>query len=113
VSSQATVSPSMMQERERSQESASAISGKRRVRSLPGRLHSRAVFAGNNPKAIMLSLVQPIAAGGQLIGFSREAWRDEPGREGTLQHVHQLKLANHNCNFYRVRARVLLPSAWS
>ena len=30
--------PSMMHERERSRESAATISGKRRVRSLPGRL---------------------------------------------------------------------------
>src|SRR6266404_2730842 len=37
-SSQATASPSMMQERERRRASASTISGKRRVRSLPGRL---------------------------------------------------------------------------
>jgi hypothetical protein len=36
--SQATALPSMMQERERSRESASTISGKRWVRSLPGRL---------------------------------------------------------------------------
>jgi hypothetical protein len=27
-----------------------------------------------------------LAAGRQLIGFGREARRDEPGREGTLQH---------------------------
>jgi hypothetical protein len=30
----------------------------------------------------VLDLMQPIAAGGQLIGFGREARRDEPGREG-------------------------------
>src|SRR5262245_48298037 len=41
LSLQATASPSMMQERERSRESASTISGKRRVKSLPGRLYSR------------------------------------------------------------------------
>jgi hypothetical protein len=38
LSSQATASPSMMQERERRRASASTISGKRWVRSLPGRL---------------------------------------------------------------------------
>jgi hypothetical protein len=38
LSSQATASPSMMQERERKRASASTISGKRWVRSLPGRL---------------------------------------------------------------------------
>jgi hypothetical protein len=31
----------------------------------------------------VLDLVQPSAAGGQLIGFGGEARRDEPGREGT------------------------------
>jgi hypothetical protein len=30
--------------------------------------------------------VQPLAAGRQLRGFGWEARRDEPGREGTLQH---------------------------
>ena len=35
----------------------------------------------------MLDFMQPLAAGRQLIGFGREARRDEPGREGTLQHV--------------------------
>src|SRR5262249_52715152 len=38
LSSQATASPSMMQERERRRANVSTISGKRRVRSLPGRL---------------------------------------------------------------------------
>jgi hypothetical protein len=61
--------------------------------------HARAVLPGNNPKAIMLDLVQPLAARGQLIGFGRKARRDEPGREGTLGHAEQLALANHNCNF--------------
>jgi hypothetical protein len=39
-SSQDTASPSMMQDRDRSRDSASTISGKRWVRSLPGRLYS-------------------------------------------------------------------------
>ena len=30
--------------------------------------------------------MQPLAVGGQLIGFGWETRRDEPGREGTLQH---------------------------
>jgi hypothetical protein len=38
LSSHATASPSMMQERERRRASVSMISGKRRLRSLPGRL---------------------------------------------------------------------------
>src|SRR5262249_28241184 len=48
--------------------------------------HSRAVLPGDNPKTVVLDLVQPLAAGRQLIGFGWEARRDEPGREGTLQH---------------------------
>jgi hypothetical protein len=38
VSSQATASPSMMIERERSRTNASTMSGNRHVKSLPGRL---------------------------------------------------------------------------
>src|SRR5262245_33894001 len=49
--------------------------------------HSRAVLPGDNPKAIVLDLVQPLAAGWQFIGFGWKARRDEPGRDGTLQHV--------------------------
>jgi hypothetical protein len=41
----------------------------------------RAVFPGNNPKAIVLDLVQPLAAGRQLVG-DWEARRDEPGGSG-------------------------------
>src|SRR6516225_352533 len=48
--------------------------------------HSLAVLAGNDAEAVVLDLVQPLAAGRQLIGLSRKARRDEPGREGTLQH---------------------------
>ena len=47
-------------------------------------LHLRAFLAGNDAEAVMLDFVQPLAARGQLIGFGREARRDEPGREGTL-----------------------------
>jgi hypothetical protein len=36
------------------------------------------------PEAVMLDLVQPLAAGWQLIGFGWKARRDEPGREGAL-----------------------------
>jgi hypothetical protein len=31
--------------------------------------------------------VQPLAAGWQFVGFGWEARRNEPGRQGTLQHV--------------------------
>jgi hypothetical protein len=36
---------------------------------------------------IVLNLVQPETAGRQCLGLYRKARRDEPGREGTLQHV--------------------------
>ena len=41
---------------------------------------------GDDSESIVLDLVQPQAAGRQLTGFGWEARRDEPGREGTLQH---------------------------
>ena len=44
--------------------------------------HPLAVLAGDDAKAIVLDLVQPLAAGWQLIGFGWETRRDEPGREG-------------------------------
>jgi hypothetical protein len=43
--------------------------------------HLRAVLAGNDAKAVVLDLMQPLAAGWQLIGFGWKARRDEPGRE--------------------------------
>jgi len=60
--------------------------------------HSRPVLPGDNPKAIMLDLVQPLAAGRQPCGFDRKARRDEPGREGTLQHADLIKSGNGYCN---------------
>jgi hypothetical protein len=45
--------------------------------------HLRAVLPGDDPKAIVLDLMQPLAAGRQLISLAWEARRDEPGREGT------------------------------
>jgi ATP-binding cassette subfamily B protein len=59
----------------------------RRLPSLLARAHSRPVLAGDNPETIVLDLVQPLAARRQVRGFCRKARRDEPGREGTLQHV--------------------------
>jgi len=44
----------------------------------------RAVLAGDHAEAVVLDLVQPLAARRQSIGFGRKARRDEPGREGTL-----------------------------
>ena len=55
--------------------------------------HSRAVLAGNNAEAVVLDLMQPLAAGRQFIGFGRKARRDEPGGQGTLQHVGTNKVA--------------------
>src|SRR5262249_57427538 len=107
LSSQATASPSMMQERERKRANVSTISGKRRVKSLPGRPYSRTrapVLAGNDAEAVMLDLVQPQAAGRQLIGFGGEARRDEPGREGRLQHAYLIELSNGDCNFTTLRS---------
>jgi hypothetical protein len=45
------------------------------------------VLPGDDPKPVVLDLVQPLAALGQFCGFDRKARRDEPGREGTLQHA--------------------------
>ena len=75
----------MMQERERSRASASAISGNCRVRSLPGRLepHPRAVLAGNDAEAVVLDLMQPDDAGGRSWGFCGQARLDEAGGQGT------------------------------
>jgi hypothetical protein len=49
--------------------------------------HPVAILARDNPEAIVLDLVQPQVAGGQLVGLCGKARRDESGREGTLQHV--------------------------
>jgi hypothetical protein len=46
----------------------------------------------------MLDFMQPLAAGGQLIGFGWEARRNESRREGMLQHAGQIKLCNSDCN---------------
>jgi hypothetical protein len=49
----------------------------------PGRVQRlSASLAGNDAEAVVLDLVQPLAAGRQFIGFGWEARRDEPGREG-------------------------------
>jgi len=43
--------------------------------------HLRAVLSGDDPKTIMLNLMQPFAARGQLVGSGWETRRNEPGRE--------------------------------
>jgi hypothetical protein len=50
-------------------------------------LHPCAVLSGDDAEAVVLDFVQPLAAGRQLVGLCGKARRDEPGREGTLQHV--------------------------
>ena len=47
---------------------------------------SQSSLAGNDAEAVVLDLMQPLAAGRQFRGFGWEARRDEPGRKGTLQH---------------------------
>src|SRR5262245_14116559 len=54
--------------------------------------HLRVLLAGNDAEAVMLDFMQPLAAAGQLIGFGWETRRDEPGREGTPQHVEKSKV---------------------
>jgi hypothetical protein len=67
---QATASPPMVQDRERSRASASTMSGKRWVRSLPGpavELHPLAFLAGDDPD-VVLNLMHPQIAGRRLGG---------------------------------------------
>jgi hypothetical protein len=42
--------------------------------------HLHALLAGNDAEAVVLDLVQPLAAGRQLVSLGRKARRDEPGR---------------------------------
>src|SRR6516162_10092527 len=53
--------------------------------------HLCAVLAGNDAEAVVLDLMQPLAAGRQLVGFGWETRRDDSGRQGTLQHVDKNK----------------------
>src|SRR5262245_4809141 len=102
----------MMQERERRRANVSTISGKRRgevVARAAVEPHLRASLAGNDAEAVMLDLMQPLAAGGQLIGFGWEARRDEPGREGTLQHA-EMNMGSDDCNSAELAASATLVS---
>jgi hypothetical protein len=84
LSSQATASQSMMQERERRRANVSTIK-----REATGEViartavepHLRAGLAGNDAEAVMLDLVQALAAGRQLVGFG---WEARPGRSLSL-----------------------------
>jgi hypothetical protein len=68
-----------MQERERKRASVSTISGETAGEVIAGTAvepHLRASLAGNDAEAVMLDLMQPMAARRQLIGFGGEARRD-------------------------------------
>src|SRR5262249_43805847 len=91
-SSQATASPSMMQERERKRAKASTIKGKRDVRSLPGRLYSRTLApslrAMTRKPSCLISCSHRGPEGGLWALVGRHG-AINPGREGTLfQHEH-------------------------
>ena len=45
--------------------------------------HLLAGLAGDDPEAVVLDLVQPLARGGRARGLRREAWGDEAGRQDT------------------------------
>ncbi len=70
--------------------------------------HSWAVLPGNDSEAVVLDLVQPLAAGGKLIGFGGKARRNEPRREGALQHGGLDKGGHARCNFTSPSLRFLL-----
>ena len=79
LSSQATASPSMMQERERSRGQGLHDQRKAVGEVIAGaavELHPLAVLAGDDPKAVVLDLVQPKTAVGAV---SRPSW---PARAG-------------------------------
>ena len=61
--------------------------------------HLCALLARNDAEVVVLDFMQPLDAGWQLVGFGRKAWRDEPGGEGTLQHVAQIELGRGDCNY--------------
>src|SRR5262249_44929037 len=48
------------------------------------------ILAGDDSESIVLDLMQPLAAGGQLIGFGWKARRDEAGRKSTRTGEHDL-----------------------
>jgi hypothetical protein len=80
----------MMHDRERRPVSASTIKREAASHVIAGAAvepHAVAILACDNPEAIVLNFMQPQVAGGQLVGLCRKARRDEPGREGTLQHA--------------------------
>jgi hypothetical protein len=70
-----------------SQSSGRSVGEFLRFETMPSSPSLQAWAKTVGPSPSMLDFVQPLAAGWQFVGFGREARRDEPGREGTLQHV--------------------------
>ena len=71
--------------------------------------HLRASLAGNDAEAVMLNLVQPMAAGRQLIGSGWEARSDEPAREGahTQHNAHARDYSRASQSFLFARLTVI------
>jgi|SRR5262245_26149202 len=107
LSSQATASPSMMQERE--PQAGQRLDDQREamgevITRTAVEPHLRVLLAGNDAEAAMLDFMQRRRA---AYGFGWETRRDEPGREGTLQHVEKVKSRNDYRNIPLLTARVL------
>jgi hypothetical protein len=49
--------------------------------------HLAPVLTGDDPEAVVFDFMQPQRPGRRMLGFCGQARRDEPGREGTLQHA--------------------------
>jgi hypothetical protein len=77
----------MMHDRERSPVSARQEAAREVIAGAAIEPHAVAIPARDDSKSVVLDLVQPQVARTQLVGLCREARRDEPGREGTLQRV--------------------------
>src|SRR5215831_18423881 len=52
--------------------------------------HPLTILAGDDSESIVLDLMQPLASGRQLVGFGREARRDEAGRKSTRAGKHDV-----------------------
>jgi hypothetical protein len=88
LSSQATASPSIMQERERKRANVSTISVEAAGQIVAWTTiepHSLTILAGNDSESIVLNLMQPQAAGRQRVGFGGKARRNEAGLVGPLR----------------------------
>ena len=103
LSSQATASPSMMQERERRRANVSTDQRKA-VGEVIARTtiepHSLVVLASNDAETVMFDFMQPLAARGQLVGFGWETRRDEPAATCELSKVGQWRLQLTKLTFF-------------